>query len=276
MWPHENVKMTSRFTLDKFASPLFNGQRPSVWGLNLNVFPMESEELREPYMAWREKAIKIMAGTGAYIYPFEHIHVTAASPAPFQHPEHSAWSETEKTDYAIAWIEALKACCASYAAPSTENISNAEQDSSQWPPQPFPLIFDSMELHSSCGIFLLLDPTGSVSGIRSCISRALKHEALSTGKGPGLLAQSGFKIPNIIHCTVMRLAVDRADGMTEEELEARWERAASEWTPTKVLAGRMILVQEHVAYQHNRPSEGLLAEFPYAPYVANRSHPFPQ
>jgi hypothetical protein len=159
-----------------------------------------------------------------YIYPFEHIHVTAASPAPFQHPEHSAWSETEKTDYAIAWIEALKAFCTFYAAPSTENISNAEQDSSQWPPQPFPLIFDSMKLHSSCGIFLLLDPTGSVSRIRSCISRALKHEALSTGTAPGLLAQSGFKIPDTIHCTVMRLAVDRADGMTEEELEARWER----------------------------------------------------
>ena len=199
-------------------------------------------------MAWREKAIKIMAGTGAYICPFEHIHITAASPAPFQHPEHNAWSDKEKNDYTVAWIEAMNCTCSDKCAASSEAVLKAEKPTPEWPSNPFPMIFDSMQLHSSCGIFLLLDPTGSVSRIRNCISRALQHEALSTGKVAGLLARSGFKIPSIIHCTVMRLAVARADGMTDDELEARWEKAASEWTPTKVLARRMTLVQEHVAY----------------------------
>jgi hypothetical protein len=265
--------MISRYKIDKLSSPLYHGQRPPVWGLNLNFFQMESEEMREPYMAWREKAIEIMAGTGAYIYPFEHIHVTVASPAPFQHPEHNTWSDAEKMEYTNAWIEALNSNCSANVS-LAEGSFNAERTAAEWPTHPFPMIFHSMELHSSCGVFLLLDPTGSVPRIRRCITRALEHEALSTGKAPELLARSGFKIPSIIHCTVMRLAVDRDVGMTDDELEAKWDRAASEWTPTTVHADRMILIQERVAYQHIRQSEGLLAEFPYS--GANRSHPCPE
>lgn len=239
---------SSKFTSDKIASALKVGRRDSYWGLNLNVFPMEADELREQYLVWKEKAEQIMVGTGAYFSPFEHIHVTASSPAPFRHPGHSNWTDADRSCFTDAWIEALRDNC---------SVLNDE-----WPKRPFPLVFERLELHGNCGIVLLEDPTNSVSRIRQCVSRCPQHPALCAEKMKMLVAQSGFRSPSIIHCTVMRLTGEYMEDF-DSELEARWARVAREWTRCVVTAQRMTFVKEIVAYQHFRQSEGLIAEFPY-------------
>lgn len=236
------------FCGDDIALALKNGKRDRSWGLNLNVFPMEVEDLRKPYLEWREKAERIMKGTGAYVLPFEHIHVTASSPAPFRHHGHRMWTEVEKKSFAQAWIEALR-----------DNSSTFND----WPKRPFPLVLEKLVLHSSCAVVLLEDPTDSVSKIRECVARCLQHPLLATERMAELVSESGFKTPNIIHCTVMRLTGNYTQDF-DTEIEERWARAAAEWTRTVVTARSMTLVEEIVAYQHFQQSEGLLAEFPYA------------
>ena len=244
----------TKYVADDLALELKKGIRNVTWGLNLNVFPMGAEELREPYLLWRDRAMEIMEGTGAYITPFEYLHVTAASPAPFRCSGHTSWTESEKQDFTSAWIEALNDNC------------TAKEPTSEWPRRPFQLILNRLELHSSCGIILLDDPTDSVSNIRKCVAKCQNHRALSTDRAKGLFEHSGFKTPSFIHCTVMRLAGDSA-AFSPEAVEAKWAKAASVWKSAVVNADRMTLLQERVAYQHFDNSEALLAEFPYSEFL---------
>jgi hypothetical protein len=242
--------MASRFSVDAIAAPLARGERPVVWGLNVNVFPMELDDLREPYNAWVAAAEVAMAGTGAYFYPFDHVHVTAASPAPFTHAPLSGWTGEERATYTAGVQGALTAATAS----------------PDWPVAPFPLVAGvQWALHASCGIMLLEDPTGAVPRLRAAL-RAATHESWVEGSPLAALhARSGDKAPNIVHSSVMRFAAPREAGMSDEEVEARWAAAVAAWpAPLTFLAREATLIEENVAFQHVRQADVLLARYPYA------------
>ena len=53
------------FVLDEIAVPLAAGERPPVWGLNLNVFEQGHADLEPAYSTWSAAAGEVLAGTGA-------------------------------------------------------------------------------------------------------------------------------------------------------------------------------------------------------------------
>lgn len=239
------------FTVDPIAAPLARGERPPVWGLNLNAFAQGHADLGETYARWAEAATAVMAGTGAYFYPLEYTHVTASSPAPFTFAPLAGWSEDDRAFYAAAWLTALRDTCAP-GAPG-------------WPSAPFPLVFETLELKDNCAIFAVRDDTGGVAAVRAAVAAATRHRALATGRGAELLARANWKTPNIVHSSVMRFAAPRAADVTEDDVREKWARAAALWPgPVTVNAEAMTFIIEAVAYQHITAGEGLLGTFPYA------------
>lgn len=241
------------FTIDQIASPLFRGERPSIWGLNLNAFPQGHDDLKEAYETWLKVASPILEGTGAYLYPFEHTHVTASSPAPFTNPSLTSFTIAEREEYANAWLIALKAtCCANNSAGVI------------WPNAPFPLVFETLELKENCAIFIFRDETGGVAKIRKAVAAASCHPIFTTGRPADLLARSGFKTPNIVHSSIMRFAAPRGEGITDQDISERWGKAAALWPgPVTVMAEKMTFIIEAVAYQHISKGDGLIGEFLY-------------
>jgi hypothetical protein len=244
------------FTIDPIAVPLARGERPTIWGLNLNVFPQGHPDLKSAYETWYNVASPILHGTGAYLYPFEHTHITASSPAPFTNPSLTSFTIAEREEYASAWLVALKATC---CAKNSVGID--------WPDAPFPLVFETLELKENCAIFIFRDETGGVAKIRKAITAASCHPIFSIGGRPAeLLARSGFKTPNIIHSSIMRFAAPRAEGITDQDISERWANAAALWPgPITVMAEKMTFIIEAVAYQHISKGDGLIGEFLYQP-----------
>lgn len=243
--------MPSKFALDTIAVPLALGERPATWGLNLNVFPQAHPDFESAYRQWVADATPHLEGTGAYLYPFEHTHVTAASPAPFTHGPLASWSEAERAELAGLWLIALRETCVPGNAAGVD-----------WPSAPFPLIFEKLELKSNCGIFMVDDPTGGVAKIRRAVSAAAKHRVFATPRGADLLARGGFKTPNIVHSSVMRFT--SPSSLSDAEIEERWARAAACWPgPVTVLADAMTFIIEFIPYQHMDPTLGHLCAFPY-------------
>lgn len=240
-------------TLDTIAIPLARGERPPVWGLNLNAFPQGPDDLKSAYETWLEAAKVELEGTGAYLYPHDYTHVTASSPAPFTNASLASWSEEERAEYAAAWLIALReTCCAGNAA------------GVEWPDAPFPLVFETLELKDNCAIFSVRDETGGVAKIRAAVAAAARHPALASGRAAELLAKSGFKTPGIVHSSIMRFAAPRAEGLSEDDVKERWARAAALWPgPVTVMADKMTYIIEAVPYQHILKGEGLLGVFPY-------------
>lgn len=243
-----------RYHQDEIAVPLARGERPAIWGLNLNVFPQGHDDLKSAYETWLAAATPLLVGTGAYLYPFEYTHVTASSPAPFTNPTLATWTQAERAEYRDAWLIALSAtCCASNAAGVA------------WPDAPFPLVFETLELKDNCAIFVFRDETGGVAKIRGAVAAAAHHPALTSGRPAELLARSGFKTPNIVHSSIMRFAVPRAEGVTDDDVAERWAKAAKLWPgPVTVMSEKMTFITEAVAYQHIARGDGLLAEYLYA------------
>ena len=83
--------------VDEIAVPLARGERPPVWGLNLNVFPQGQADLAVPFAAWVSQAAPLLSPFGCYLYDTQFLHVTASSPAPFTNGASlSTWVEEEK------------------------------------------------------------------------------------------------------------------------------------------------------------------------------------
>ena len=235
--------------VDAIAIPLAAGERPPTWGLNLNVFPQGQADLAAPFAAWKALAAPLLAATGAYLYDTPYLHVTASSPAPFTHAPLASWSEAERTRYERAWGAALAAVCTRAACP-------------QWPAAPFPLIFRELQLHASCAIFLVEDPTGAVGAIRECVAAAA---ALVQGTEGELLGRSGWKSPKIVHSTIMRIVAPTEPGV----MQAAWAEAAARWPQegVTITCKEMVYLREVVAYQHMQDPdtpEFVIARFPYA------------
>ena len=243
--------MPSKFSLDTISIPLALGERPATWGLNLNAFPQAHRDFEAAYRKWITDATPHLEGTGAYLYPFEHTHVTAASPAPFTHGPLASWTEAERAELAGLWLIALRETCVSGNAAGVA-----------WPSEPFPLIFEKLELKANCGIFMVGDPTGGVAKIRAAVAAAAKHRVFATQRGAELLTRAGFKTPNIVHSSIMRFVTQSS--LSDDEIEERWRRAAACWPgPVTVMAEAMTYIIEFVPYQHMDPNQGLLAKFRY-------------
>ena len=205
---------------DPAFAPLALGQRPlpRAYGLNLLCWsgqlapPGDAAEFRAAHAAWREAAALELQGTGAYLYPFEALHVTVSNPAPSTHAGHAGWGAEERALYARAWASALAArpCAPARAA--------------------FPLLLRAAPrlAPSGAAILLLDDPTGEVEGLRECMRRAA---AALPPRVQALLGAAGFRAParGHVHATLARLALPRAEGMGDAEVEERWARAARAW-----------------------------------------------
>ena len=168
-------------------------------------------EFRAAHAAWRDAAALELQGTGMYLYPFEALHVTASNPAPSTHAGHAQWGAEERALYTRAWVGALAArpCAPARAA--------------------LPLLLRGLRLApSGAAVLLLDDPTGEVEGLRECMRRAA---GALPPRVQAMLGAAGFRAParGHVHATLARLALPRAEGMGDAEVEERWARAARAW-----------------------------------------------
>jgi hypothetical protein len=194
---------------------------PPTWGVNLLAWsaalapPEEAAELRAAYTAWREAAARELEGTGAFLYPFEALHVTVATPAPSTHAGHAGWSAQERALYARAWAGALAARPCAPARASYPLVLRAGASPLRLAP-------------SGTAILLLDDPTGQVAALRACMRATA---ASLPPRVQAMLGAGGHKAPGegFVHATVMRLALPRRAGMGDAEVEERWARAARAW-----------------------------------------------
>jgi hypothetical protein len=219
---------------DPDYAPLALGQQPLPrrFGLNLLCWSAQlapagdSAEFRAAHAVWREAAALELQGTGAYLYPFEALHVTVSNPAPSTHAGHAGWGAEERALYARAWVSALAArpCAPARAA--------------------FPLLLRAAPrlAPSGAAVLLLDDPTGDVEGLRECMRRAA---AALPPRVQALLGAAGFRAPGRghVHATLARLALPRAEGMSDAEVEERWARAARAWERLVAPHVEMLLVR---------------------------------
>jgi hypothetical protein len=129
-------------------------------------------------------------------------------------------------------------------------------------------VVERLVLDKAAAIMLYSDPTGAVTQLRDTIKRiAADHPLFSGAAGSGgtppggeLLARSGFKVPGIIHSTVLRFKRDIAPGSEADAVRAAFDAMAARWVPVTVQADAMLLVHERVPYMHlhleKPPAEG--------------------
>jgi hypothetical protein len=261
---------SGRFVVDPTASLLaasFDGAGmiaagapppPESWGLNLNLASPPPKELVDAYEVLRRELSATMRGSGAYLYPAEFLHCTAASPAPFT--ACGLASDEERGRYERAWAQALRDCC--------------EPDAG-YPAAPFPLIYARASLGNAAGIFEIEDPTGAVARVRSVVRACMDHPALaeldaSVGEAGGIVARGGFKVPGIIHSTFLRFGAPAEPGVADAAIQADFEAAvAAAWKPVTVMCDRLLLVRETVPYMHlhlrGADVGAIIAELPFGP-----------
>ena len=273
------------------------GRAASTWGLNANLFDMEQPALRAPYAALaaalREELAAAcgerFAAEAAYVYPFEHLHVTAASPAPFTATTLAA-EGGERAAFEAAFLAAMKDECVPARG---------------WPDAPFEVLVGAeVRLDPACGIMLCGDATGAVPRIRRCLAACMAHPAVAALGGGATAARAAFKHPNIGHMSFLRFLVDPAAAAAEAAAAAAaagggssggsggdpaaadaavrgaFERAvARAWPrPVPVLADALYIVREVRPYMHlflgprgGPPGEDagcVAARFPYGAEAA--------
>jgi hypothetical protein len=235
-----------RLAFDSDYADLALGRTPlaPTFGVNLLAWSgalagaEEAADFRAAYTAWRDAASAEMAGTGAYIYPFDALHITVSTPAPSTHRGHAAWAPAERALYSRAWVSAL---AARPCAPTRAS---------------YPLVLRAAGVGGSGGssggsslrlaqhpagaaIMLLDDPTGEIEGLRECMRAAA---AALPPRVQAMLGAAGFKAPagGLVHATIMRLALPRSAGVSDADVEERWGRAARAWD--RLVAPRVDLI----------------------------------
>ena len=214
---------------DADYTQIARGSAPPSYGLNLVCWSAalapasDTSDFRQAYTAWREVALRELAGTGALIYPFDALHITIATPAPSLHAGHAAWSAEERALYTRAWTSALEARPCAPSRPT------------------FPLVMRPALRLSPVGTVALQwdDPTGEVARMRECAREAA---AALPPRLQGMLAAAGFKAPSagFVHTTLLRLAEPRREGVTDADIDEAWGRAARAWE--RMVAQRIELV----------------------------------
>jgi len=248
---------------DATFAPFARGAPPSppTWGLNIVAFaarlaaPAARAPLEAAYGAWRAAAARELgAGAGALLYPFAALHVTATTPSPFTaDAARGAWRAEDRAAFAAAWAGVL---------------ARARARGAPWPAAKFPLVFSAPRLaRGGAGVIDVGDPTGGVAALRAALAAAAAGDGALGAIPRALRATAGEKTPSIVHATVMRLALPRAPGLSDAELEARWARAAAAWPGPVVVeadAARLLEGNELAALVGDAPEAAVLAEAPYA------------
>jgi hypothetical protein len=254
----------SRYLPDAAYAPFLRGEAPLTWGLNCVAWQAsadgdEARALAAAYETWRVAAEREMAGTGAFIYPWAALHVTASTPAPFSSEgARAAWAPADREAFVAAWAAALR---------------RARGDA-RWPAAPFHLIFSAPKFSNGAGIFAVADPTGAVAAARAALAAAAAAAPELAALPPALRATSGEKTPSIVHATVMRLARPRDAGVTDDEIEARWARAAAAWPgaiPVMARAARFVVGNELAVFAGGAEAgaeKAFAADVPFAPAAA--------
>jgi hypothetical protein len=216
----------AKYAPDPVFAGVALGRNPPSWGLNYVSWSgslsreVDSKDFRAAYESWYMGAVGELKGTGAYLYPFNALHVTVSTPAPFPHPGHATWGAREREAYREAWQAVL-------TEPSPCSA-----------PAPFQLRVKALRFSpDGTAIILWEDPSGAMGEVRKCIAaRVASHPAWEASPmAQGLLPTSGLKTPSIIHSTILRLALPRDPGMSDRDLEAKWDRAAALWPTSKTL-----------------------------------------
>ena len=234
------------YRLDERAQSLARGDFPQTWGLNFNAFPQceMGAKFAAAYRRWSADVQELIPE--AYVYPYEALHITVAPPAPFI--ENTLNSLDERNALEQAWLRLMK----------IEVASNT-----RWPKAPFPLIYDSLRVDKTAGIFLVSDPTSSVEAVRECIdvvARKVEEEV------PTLFNRSFYRRPSIVHTTFLRWIEVPADDVME-----RWAKCAQKWESQEIWTHALTYVRETTVYQHGpRPGHEseedgheIIHRFPY-------------
>ena len=230
------------YSIDPIAQKLVWGLRgqsdPSgadTYGVNANLFSVElSNELKGAYLKLKESMESELRGCGkAYVYPWQHIHITAASPTPFTH---CTLSVEERVLFETAFLEAVVDECI---------------PSKGFPDKPFPIVFgETVRLDKICGIFICGDPTGSVDKIRACLRACMTHPSV-LALGPDVIARAAFKHPGIVHSSFVRFLGEPDSTITDDEITERFQRAVKKsWRPVTIYADALQIVREVRCYMH--------------------------
>ena len=231
-----------KYCIDPIAQKLVFGLRgqsdPSgadTYGVNANLYTVElSNELKTAYLKLKETMEEELRGCGSpYIYPYEHIHITAASPTPFTH---CTLTNDEKERFEIAFLEAVADECI---------------PSKGFPDKPFPIIFgESIRLDKICGIFLCGDPTGSVDRIRACLRACMTHPSI-LALGSDVIQRAAFKHPQIVHSSFVRFLSDPDLEISDDDINERFQQAVKKsWSPITIYADALQIVREVRCYMH--------------------------
>lgn len=231
------------FRVDSRAQALAAGGLPATWGLNFNAFAQGAtgDDFRLAYIRWRAFVSDLIPE--AYVYPWEHLHITVAPPAPFTHTSIS--SQEEKVALEEAWLRLMMI---------------RTRDDPDWPRELFPLSYDTLQLDGNAGIFLVGDPLNCVSGVRNCIDRVAQHVEAQV---PSIYQKSHYRRPSIVHTTVLRWI-----SIPGDDIMARWKLCVEEWKPQRILTSALTFVRETIVYQHEpkngeQETQTLIHSFPY-------------
>ena len=292
--PAASSSSSSFFSPDAISRRLVaEGRAASTYGLNANLFDMEVEALRAPYAALAAAVREEFAAAcgerfareAIYVYPFEHLHVTAASPAPFTHTTLAAAPAAAEAaaegggggGSGGGGADERAAFEAAYLAAARDECVPAKG----WPAAPFEVLVGAeLRLDAACGILLCGDAAGAVPRVRRCLAACMQHPAVAA-LGEGVARRAAFKHPNIVHMSFLRFVGDPAAAEGgDAAIRAAFARAvARAWpTPVRVLADAAYIVRELRPYMHLRigprggpPGEDaacVAARLPYAAAAA--------
>lgn len=130
-----------------------------------------------------------------YLYPFEHLHATAAT---FVRPEvEDVVPEEQQETLRSVWSVVVR---------------TASEDR-EWPTEPLSLRIDKAQIGTRAGILLWKDETGGMEAIRQCLRTSCQtHSALFEENG---LRADTMNIPTIIHSTFLRFYAEPATPGTD-------------------------------------------------------------
>lgn len=233
------------YKADPTAAKLYANERPVTWGLTFVAHTYEVSELRDPCNRLRRDLCSALEGSGAYVYPYEYLHITMSSVAPFTH---TRLQEPGRTALEHAWADAVLSHVVHHPA---------------WPRAPFPLIYHSLKLEQTAAFFMVQDPTGAVGRIREIIKEVAALPSIAA-----YAAEAQHKTPGIIHSTIMRFTRRPSDApeqqsgptgasMSDEEVKAKFEAVACTWQPVTIMADALLFIRERVPYMHLDIGPGL-------------------
>lgn len=259
--------LVRRYKVDPITTTLATGGRPDTWGLNASAHALLPPALREPYQQFAEQLSKSIEGSGAYVYPYEYLHITASSPAPFTH---TTISGAEQIEFESAILQAMRDECIPTSAlglqPTDDSTASACRGYSAWPSSQFPLIYENPRLESAAGIFFVTDPEKGVERVRQCLKRVYEHPAVAAWA-----SKAQWRTPGIVHSTFLRFGSAPDPDITDDDIASRFQDAAKTWSPVTVVADSLVLVREIKPYMHLEVGKGsvheqcVIGDFPFGP-----------